>query len=216
MFSSRLADFRHSSTSAQRLPWPARAAEPVRTAALQLPCVPESTDNAPKAATAAHSRGNGLVPCQVRRGNASPAAQYSPTADPLWCRGRDSNPHGGKPPPDFESGASTNSTTPAPLECSQTIIYILPETSQRRAVGCRVGPSPPAHIGPCVVLAPGSMCPSPVPRTHGRRVLLPFSATGKSSSSPVDFSKPCASRSPRPRAMLQGRVRGDVRSGVRV
>jgi hypothetical protein len=30
-----------------------------------------------------------------------------------WCRRRDSNPHMVSPIPDFESGASTNSTTPA-------------------------------------------------------------------------------------------------------
>ena len=29
------------------------------------------------------------------------------------CRGRDSNPHGGVPPRDFKSLASTNSATPA-------------------------------------------------------------------------------------------------------
>ena len=42
------------------------------------------------------------------------AFRYGPKPLKQWCRRGESNPHESHPSPDFESGASANSATPAP------------------------------------------------------------------------------------------------------
>ena len=41
------------------------------------------------------------------------AFRYGPNPLKTWCRRGESNPHESHPSPDFESGASANSATPA-------------------------------------------------------------------------------------------------------
>ena len=48
------------------------------------------------------------------------AFRYGPNPLKTWCRRGESNPHESHPSPDFESGASANSATPAPRVVSIT------------------------------------------------------------------------------------------------
>src|SRR6202021_2339346 len=51
-----------------------------------------------------------------------------------WCGRRDLNPHGPLSPPDFESGASASSTTPARV--AETRRLLAPHSDQIECIAC--------------------------------------------------------------------------------